>query len=156
MECFFNYLKSYIEYDDNILYNCGTVMVNKLIINVKYLIIEHIVSDQIIFFVGKIFDTRALKKYHNNCNNRNLMHYRLVDDFSLSHCNDIIQTFYSFINKKLNHNNTNYIYAIGLNNLIIITDSVNLFKRYTKKNINNNINPFYNHNYGLMLTIKKY
>lgn len=178
MERIFNYLKSYFVqqnvciYDQNQNYN--------LIVGAKYLIVYCCDNNTTEIHVGYIFQRSSNINYndftcydftyHNSknvtsFNNSHINCFQLVNDFNLSHCSDIIQTFYSFtdinpyVYDSYNSHNGSYIYdcyihVIKTNNNIIITDSfiISKYKHYLI--INHSIYPHFYFDYKLTIIDK--
>lgn len=150
MEGIFNYLKLYIIPNNN-QKSCYSTPSKKLIENAKYLIVRKNHNNNITSInIGSIFsrwsNQRCLYhyKYYNSDISvvrrvdNNYYYYQLVDDFSLSYCTDIIQTFYSFINYDLYiKNNKEYIYVWKNNYEINIDDSQDVYL-YTLSTYKNN------------------
>lgn len=156
MDIFLNYFKLYIKND------CKPILRNDLIPYTKYLIKYTNDANDIIYYIGithihfSDIDSDYLWCCHDHgiiflSIHNDMCYYELVDDFSLNHCDDLIQTHYLVNDYNPNITNKNkYIYTIKHNYLIRISN--NIFPK-SGLIVNNIWNPFYNSSYELQISL---
>lgn len=144
MKLIFNYLKPYIVFDDDISLNKGTTI--KLVEGIKYMIVKHdFQTNNIQIQLGYKFhhtnESSTFHFFHNfidsilvSCaiNKNNTYFYQLVDDFTLTHVEDIFLTYYP----SVRYNKSESIYVSK--ELSIIYISCNHRYTYSYDSIINN------------------